>query len=137
MARPGGSFPSSECRSCRREFTREPWEFGRELALRVYGSVVWVTDSRRRCLWGPPAQLLRVRVRVRVLTGRFLPSGLEEEQRLLSVVKQLELELSHLRSELSQGQHLTPSCEKVDAIHEKVRFPGFSVSFYQRKEHLS
>nr|KAF6449050.1 Sad1 and UNC84 domain containing 1 [Rousettus aegyptiacus] len=42
-------------------------------------------------------------------------SGLEEEQRLLSVVKQLELELSHLRSELSQGQHLTPSCEKVDA----------------------
>ncbi|XP_015974590.2 SUN domain-containing protein 1 isoform X5 [Rousettus aegyptiacus] len=47
-------------------------------------------------------------------------SGLEEEQRLLSVVKQLELELSHLRSELSQGQHLTPSCEKVDAIHEKV-----------------
>lgn len=47
-------------------------------------------------------------------------SGLEEEQRLLSVVKQLELELSHLRSELSQGQHLAPSCEKVDAIHEKV-----------------
>ncbi|XP_015447972.1 SUN domain-containing protein 1 isoform X4 [Pteropus alecto] len=47
-------------------------------------------------------------------------SGLEEEQRLLSVVKQLQLELSLLKSELSQGQHVTPSCEQGDAIHEKV-----------------
>ncbi|XP_039735124.1 SUN domain-containing protein 1 isoform X7 [Pteropus medius] len=47
-------------------------------------------------------------------------SGIEEEQRLLSVVKQLQLELSLLKSELSQGQHVTPSCEQVDAIHEKV-----------------
>lgn len=77
-----------------------------------------------------------VRVRVRVLTGRFLPSGLEEEQRLLSVVKQLELELRDLRSELSQGQRQTPSCEKVDAVHEKVRALGFRGPSHQRKERL-
>ncbi|XP_025271771.1 SUN domain-containing protein 1 isoform X10 [Canis lupus baileyi] len=47
-------------------------------------------------------------------------SGAEEEQRLLSVVKHLEEELGHLKSELSSWQHLKTSCEEVDTIHGKV-----------------
>ncbi|XP_043415439.1 SUN domain-containing protein 1 isoform X13 [Prionailurus bengalensis] len=47
-------------------------------------------------------------------------SGLEEEPHLLSMVKQLELELGHLRSELSRWQHLKTSCEEVSTIHGKV-----------------
>ncbi|XP_027623829.1 SUN domain-containing protein 1 isoform X7 [Tupaia chinensis] len=47
-------------------------------------------------------------------------SGTDEDQRLLSMVQHLELELSHLRSELSRWQHLKTSCEKVDVVHEKV-----------------
>uniref|UniRef100_A0A8C9K046 Sad1 and UNC84 domain containing 1 n=1 Tax=Panthera tigris altaica TaxID=74533 RepID=A0A8C9K046_PANTA len=45
---------------------------------------------------------------------------LEEEPHLLSMVKQLELELGHLRSELSTWQHLRTSCEEVSTIHGKV-----------------
>lgn len=41
-------------------------------------------------------------------------SGAEEGQRLLSVVKQLELELGHLRLQLSQ--HLEGGCAKMDAV---------------------
>nr|XP_060505640.1 SUN domain-containing protein 1 isoform X11 [Panthera onca] len=47
-------------------------------------------------------------------------SRLEEEPHLLSMVKQLELELGHLRSELSTWQHLKTSCEEVSTIHGKV-----------------
>ncbi|XP_072609490.1 SUN domain-containing protein 1 isoform X31 [Vulpes vulpes] len=47
-------------------------------------------------------------------------SGAEEEQRLLSVVKHLEEELGHLKSELSSWQHLKTSCEEVDTIRGKV-----------------
>ncbi|XP_040311617.1 SUN domain-containing protein 1 isoform X11 [Herpailurus yagouaroundi] len=47
-------------------------------------------------------------------------SGLEEEPHLLSTVKQLELELVDLRSELSRWQHLKTSCEEVSTIHGKV-----------------
>ncbi|XP_042826906.1 SUN domain-containing protein 1 isoform X6 [Panthera tigris] len=47
-------------------------------------------------------------------------SRLEEEPHLLSMVKQLELELGHLRSELSTWQHLRTSCEEVSTIHGKV-----------------
>nr|XP_055197011.1 SUN domain-containing protein 1 isoform X7 [Nyctereutes procyonoides] len=47
-------------------------------------------------------------------------SGAEEEQRLLSVVKHLEEELGHLKSELSTWQHLKTSCEEVDTIHGKA-----------------
>ncbi|XP_072692742.1 SUN domain-containing protein 1 isoform X9 [Canis lupus baileyi] len=47
-------------------------------------------------------------------------SGAEEEQRLLSVVKHLEEELGHLKSELSSWQHLKTSCEEVDTIHGKA-----------------
>ncbi|XP_074170155.1 SUN domain-containing protein 1 isoform X5 [Rhinolophus sinicus] len=41
-------------------------------------------------------------------------SGAEEGQRLLSMVKQLELELGHLRLQLSQ--HLEGGCAKMDAV---------------------
>ncbi|XP_044931133.1 SUN domain-containing protein 1 isoform X8 [Mustela putorius furo] len=47
-------------------------------------------------------------------------SGAEEEQRLLSVVTHLELELGRLKSELSSWQHLKSSCEEVHSIHGKV-----------------
>ncbi|XP_044089368.1 SUN domain-containing protein 1 isoform X4 [Neovison vison] len=47
-------------------------------------------------------------------------SGAEEEERLLSVVTHLELELSRLKSELSSWQHLKSSCEEVRSIHGKV-----------------
>lgn len=61
------------------------------------------------CLGARPACLLTVSV----------PSGAEEGQRLLSVVKQLELELGHLRLQLSQ--HLEGGCAKVDAaVHDRV-----------------
>ncbi|XP_053411915.1 SUN domain-containing protein 1 isoform X2 [Nycticebus coucang] len=43
-----------------------------------------------------------------------------DEQRLLSTVRHLELELDHLKSELSTWQHVKTSCEKMDVIHEKV-----------------
>lgn len=76
-------------------------------------------------------------VRAPVLTGLSLPSGIEEEQRLLSVVKQLQLELSLLKSELSQGQHVTPSCEQVDAIHEKVRSLSSYIRFFRAKRALA
>ncbi|XP_019492961.1 PREDICTED: SUN domain-containing protein 1 [Hipposideros armiger] len=46
-------------------------------------------------------------------------SGAEDGQRLLSAVKVLELELGHLRSELSQ--HLEGGCDKVDAaVRDRV-----------------
>uniref|UniRef100_A0A2K6GCI2 Sad1 and UNC84 domain containing 1 n=1 Tax=Propithecus coquereli TaxID=379532 RepID=A0A2K6GCI2_PROCO len=41
-------------------------------------------------------------------------------QQLLSTVRRLELELGHLRSELSSWQHEKTSCEKVDMTREKV-----------------
>ncbi|KAF6281430.1 Sad1 and UNC84 domain containing 1 [Rhinolophus ferrumequinum] len=41
-------------------------------------------------------------------------SGAEEGQHLLSVVKQLELELGHLRLQLSR--HLEGGCDKMDAV---------------------
>ncbi|XP_059011003.1 SUN domain-containing protein 1 isoform X4 [Mustela lutreola] len=47
-------------------------------------------------------------------------SGAEEEQRLLSVVTHLELELGRLKSELSSWQHLKSSCEEVHSIHGKA-----------------
>nr|XP_036864760.1 SUN domain-containing protein 1 isoform X3 [Manis javanica] len=47
-------------------------------------------------------------------------SGVDEDQRLLSVVRHLELELGHLKSELSDWQHLKTSCGRLDKIHEKV-----------------
>ncbi|KAM9583786.1 SUN domain-containing protein 1 isoform 6-T6 [Trichechus inunguis] len=43
-----------------------------------------------------------------------------EEQHLLSTVRQLELQLEHLKSELANWRNLKTSCEKVDTIHEKV-----------------
>ncbi|XP_045398885.1 SUN domain-containing protein 1 isoform X13 [Lemur catta] len=43
-----------------------------------------------------------------------------DEQQLLSTVRRLELELGHLRSELSSWQHEKTSCEKVDVTREKV-----------------
>lgn len=58
---------------------------------------------------GCPACLLTVSV----------PSGAKDGQRLLSAVKVLELELGHLRSELSQ--HLEGGCDKVDAaVRDRV-----------------
>ncbi|XP_058566995.1 SUN domain-containing protein 1 isoform X13 [Neofelis nebulosa] len=45
---------------------------------------------------------------------------LGEEPHLLSMAKQLELELGHLRSELSTWQHLKTGCEEVSTIHGKV-----------------
>ncbi|XP_073070993.1 SUN domain-containing protein 1 isoform X1 [Manis javanica] len=47
-------------------------------------------------------------------------SGVDEDQRLLSVVRHLELELGHLKSELSDWQHLKTSCGRLDKIHEKA-----------------
>uniref|UniRef100_A0A8C9AKV3 Sad1 and UNC84 domain containing 1 n=1 Tax=Prolemur simus TaxID=1328070 RepID=A0A8C9AKV3_PROSS len=43
-----------------------------------------------------------------------------DEQQLLSTIRRLELELGHLRSELSSWQHEKTSCEKVDVTREKV-----------------
>lgn len=50
----------------------------------------------------------------------FPCSGAGEEQRLLALVGRLEQELGHLKADLSSWQHGQASCEKVDAIHEKV-----------------
>ncbi|XP_065779712.1 SUN domain-containing protein 1 isoform X6 [Muntiacus reevesi] len=47
-------------------------------------------------------------------------SGAGEEQRLLALVGRLEQELGHLRADFSSWQHGQASCEKVEAIHEKV-----------------
>ncbi|XP_043771428.1 SUN domain-containing protein 1 isoform X10 [Cervus elaphus] len=47
-------------------------------------------------------------------------SGAGEEQRLLALVGRLEQELGHLKADLSSWQHGQASCEKVEAIHEKV-----------------
>ncbi|XP_037362636.1 SUN domain-containing protein 1 isoform X7 [Talpa occidentalis] len=47
-------------------------------------------------------------------------SGISEEQRLLSMVEHLELELGHLKSQLSNWQHLKTSCENGDTAHERV-----------------
>ncbi|KAG6935146.1 Sad1 and UNC84 domain containing 1 [Chelydra serpentina] len=55
------------------------------------------------------------------LTQTRTVSGSDEQnQHLLSKVKQLELELAHMKSELLTPQGLKTSCEKVDTIHEKV-----------------
>ncbi|XP_048721863.1 SUN domain-containing protein 1 isoform X2 [Caretta caretta] len=55
------------------------------------------------------------------LTQTRTVSGSDEQnQHLLSKVKQLELELAHMKSELLTPQDLKTSCEKVDTIHEKV-----------------
>lgn len=53
-------------------------------------------------------------------SSHALTSGAEEEQRLLSVVTHLELELGRLKSELSSWQHLKSSCEEVHSIHGKA-----------------
>ncbi|XP_067407009.1 SUN domain-containing protein 1 isoform X7 [Emydura macquarii macquarii] len=55
------------------------------------------------------------------LTQTRTVSGSDEQnQHLLSKVKQLELELAQMKSELLTSQSLKTSCEKVDMIHEKV-----------------
>lgn len=64
----------------------------------------WGDITVLACLGACPACLLTVSV----------PSGAEEGQRLLSMVKQLELELGHLRLQLSQ--HLEGGCAKMDAV---------------------
>ncbi|XP_031797394.1 SUN domain-containing protein 1 isoform X10 [Sarcophilus harrisii] len=47
-------------------------------------------------------------------------SGIDERQHLISKVKHLELELGHLKSELLTWQDLKTSCDKIEAVHEKV-----------------
>uniref|UniRef100_A0A8C8R563 Sad1 and UNC84 domain containing 1 n=1 Tax=Pelusios castaneus TaxID=367368 RepID=A0A8C8R563_9SAUR len=55
------------------------------------------------------------------LTQTRTVSGSDEQnQQLLSKVKQLEGELAHMKSELLTSQDLKTSCEKLDTIHEKV-----------------
>ncbi|TFJ99935.1 chloride channel protein 2-like [Platysternon megacephalum] len=55
------------------------------------------------------------------LTQKRTVSGSDEQnQHLLSKVKQLELELAHMKSELLTPQGLKTCCEKVDTSHEKV-----------------
>ncbi|XP_053936055.1 SUN domain-containing protein 1 isoform X8 [Cuculus canorus] len=44
----------------------------------------------------------------------------DEHSQLLSKVKKLELELSQMKSELLTGENMKMTCEKIDAIHEKV-----------------
>ncbi|KFP24920.1 SUN domain-containing protein 1 [Colius striatus] len=44
----------------------------------------------------------------------------DEHNQLLSKVKKLEVELSRMKSELLTEQSVKTSCEKIDAIHEKV-----------------
>ncbi|NXQ94249.1 SUN1 protein, partial [Sagittarius serpentarius] len=44
----------------------------------------------------------------------------DEHSQLLSKVKNLELELSRMKSELLTGESVKMSCEKIDVIHEKV-----------------
>ncbi|XP_074867177.1 SUN domain-containing protein 1 isoform X2 [Carettochelys insculpta] len=44
----------------------------------------------------------------------------EQNQHLLSKIKQLELDLVHVKSELLPPQVLKTKCEKIDTIHEKV-----------------
>ncbi|XP_010281529.1 PREDICTED: SUN domain-containing protein 1 [Phaethon lepturus] len=44
----------------------------------------------------------------------------DEHSQLWTKVKQLELELSRMKSELLTGESVKSSCEKIDAIHEKV-----------------
>ena len=46
------------------------------------------------------------------------------------MVKHLEEELGHLKSELSSWQHLKTSCEEVDTIHGKAS----CMMFYHKKE---
>uniref|UniRef100_G3TG49 Sad1 and UNC84 domain containing 1 n=1 Tax=Loxodonta africana TaxID=9785 RepID=G3TG49_LOXAF len=49
-------------------------------------------------------------------------SGTAEEQHLLSTVRQLELQLEHLKSELADWRNLKTSCEKVDTqVRETIR----------------
>ncbi|KFQ71829.1 SUN domain-containing protein 1 [Phaethon lepturus] len=45
----------------------------------------------------------------------------DEHSQLWTKVKQLELELSRMKSELLTGESVKSSCEKIDAIHEKVK----------------
>ncbi|NXC51446.1 SUN1 protein, partial [Penelope pileata] len=45
----------------------------------------------------------------------------DEHNQLLSRVKKLELELSQVKSELLNGESVKKSCDKIDAIHEKVK----------------
>ncbi|XP_054991891.1 SUN domain-containing protein 1 isoform X3 [Sorex araneus] len=47
-------------------------------------------------------------------------SGKEEERGLLSTVERLELELGHLRAQLSGWEHWKSSCEQGDGIQERV-----------------
>nr|XP_008162894.1 SUN domain-containing protein 1 isoform X9 [Chrysemys picta bellii] len=55
------------------------------------------------------------------LTQTRTVSGSDEQnQHLLSKVKQLELELAHMKSELLTPQGLKTCCEKGDTSHEKV-----------------
>lgn len=87
-------------------------------ALRYWGDITVLA-----CLGACPACLLTVSV----------PSGAEEGQRLLSVVKQLELELGHLRLQLSQ--HLEGGCDKMDAVmRDRVSVRNDCVSFYTERE---
>ncbi|XP_032559843.1 SUN domain-containing protein 1 isoform X6 [Chiroxiphia lanceolata] len=44
----------------------------------------------------------------------------DQHSQLMSKIKMLELELSQMKSELLSGGSVKTSCEKVDAIHEKV-----------------
>ncbi|XP_027512351.1 SUN domain-containing protein 1 isoform X5 [Corapipo altera] len=44
----------------------------------------------------------------------------DQHSQLMSKIKMLELELSQMKSELLSGESVKTSCEKVDAIHEKV-----------------
>lgn len=63
-------------------------------------------------------------------------SGVDEDQRLLSVVRHLELELGHLKSELSDWQHLKTSCGRLDKIHEKASFLHLSFILKSKEETL-
>ncbi|XP_006112899.2 SUN domain-containing protein 1 isoform X15 [Pelodiscus sinensis] len=55
------------------------------------------------------------------LTQTRTVSGSDEQnQQLLSKIKQLELELAHMKSELLTSEGLKTSCEKAEMIHEKV-----------------
>ncbi|XP_050173363.1 SUN domain-containing protein 1 isoform X2 [Myiozetetes cayanensis] len=44
----------------------------------------------------------------------------DQHSQLMSKIKTLELELSQMKSELLSGESVKTSCEKIDAIHEKV-----------------
>ncbi|XP_055984260.1 SUN domain-containing protein 1 isoform X3 [Sorex fumeus] len=47
-------------------------------------------------------------------------SGMEEERSLFSTVERLELELAHLRAQLSGWEHWKSSCEQGNGIQERV-----------------